>query len=991
MDREKQFEDQLKNSVIKIVRKNGDFEGTGFFVDQHGHLLTCYHVIEKLVPQIFVEYKGEKYSAEYVPKFSSPEKDIAVLKVKIAKHASLLIGEADLDREVGAFGFRKKWFDGYRSTGTLRKGQRIPGKEVDAFNLETNMPDGESLEGMSGSPIFDPRNGWVVGLFHGEEFKGSSIVYVIPIEEVFAAWEEASRYYHASLADKLRDYVSRLQQDPEFADLDQLRYFELQLGMKRADVEMPGRLKTPLEGRTRLPAAKYSVKQAVQDFRRLVVIGEPGSGKTTALKDVALTFGGVFQRSPRWRTGAVQDLIPIYVWIPHFNLVRGDTPYDKFLALIRDSFLRLKVNFEPEEQKRVLSKFHLVLLLDGLNELGDENHREVFLNGLEEFASNHEQCYLIVSSRAYNFRFGKTSYPVLELLELAYPNGVREYLRCYLTSDDAVQGLMDILESNLQVRKLAVNPLLLRMIILVFLYEEGNVPNSRGQLFGEIARGLMGRWAVPSQANIKRSFWSEDKEVLLSELGYVMKNEGLELSTERVKAIFEASVEKQSMRLLANSSRRPSDFLPVEKQTNWVELIHELKKERILSDRGDATKVRFWHQTLQEYFAASCIWKEVEPLFVPEADASPPQPEVIKAAEKRLDYYIEDSRWHEILAIVAGLVPGKQYEDSFHKTLNTVESFIDRVWHKNRLLAAMCLSNVEKFDDERLAEYVNRIKKSIQFWAIVVPRYYPWLLLTAVLGCIWLLPIENLSLMLNLSPNSRIMPRGFVAVIGGGFAILFGVLTVSLFLRLYSFAIQELEGFTNEKYIRPSISALRYIRDDAAEGILVEMSNRIANDFAVGDTTRITIQTGLTPPIRNEPELIVLLNSPDTRRQAIEWLGEYGTLPGTTELFKVIDQQFLDNLMFSGAVRSIVGITKRENIQGESRTFIEDKLKELIKRAPTYSKRLSIYRGLLDLGVADVSKPEKGLTRSMFVDHWKSVALGFLLLLSLLLSRLYSH
>src|SRR6267154_1150506 len=121
MQREKQFDNQLENSVLKIVSRNGDSEGTGFFVDEYGHFLTCYHVIKKMLLEPFVEYKEKKHPAHYIPLLSNPDKDIAVLKVEIAKHAWLPVGEADLDREVGAFGFRRRWHEGYCSTGTLRR------------------------------------------------------------------------------------------------------------------------------------------------------------------------------------------------------------------------------------------------------------------------------------------------------------------------------------------------------------------------------------------------------------------------------------------------------------------------------------------------------------------------------------------------------------------------------------------------------------------------------------------------------------------------------------------------------------------------------------------------------------------------------------------------------------------------------------------------------------------------------------------------------
>src|SRR5260370_1837311 len=294
------------------------------------------------------------------------------------------------------------------------------------------------------------------------------------------------------------------------------------------------------------------------------------------------------------------------------------------------------------------------LLLDGFNEVGDNNIRQL-QNGLDKCAANHEQHYTLITSRAYNFRFGGERLPVLDLLELTYPDGVEEYIRCYLGNRLATGRLMQILKSKLRMRRLAVNPLLLRLIILVY-ENEGHVPNSHGMLFSKSIRGLLGKWELPAEANRLRMHWFEDKHVLLSQLGYVMKEEGLELSAERAKESFEDTLRKRSDWFSPDNQERPLAFDPPSGQGEWADFIDELKEDHILFQTSDAKIIRIWHQTIQEYSAACCIWDEIRPLLDQGDKQGRLSHGTRKRLEARLTTYVDDSSCHKILAIMIGLI-----------------------------------------------------------------------------------------------------------------------------------------------------------------------------------------------------------------------------------------------------------------------------------------------------------------------------------------------
>lgn len=74
--------DNLKQSIVKILDDKYELRGTGFFVSNEGHIVTCWHVIEEL-SFIYIDYNGEKCTAQKLDSCCNPGHDIAVLKINI--------------------------------------------------------------------------------------------------------------------------------------------------------------------------------------------------------------------------------------------------------------------------------------------------------------------------------------------------------------------------------------------------------------------------------------------------------------------------------------------------------------------------------------------------------------------------------------------------------------------------------------------------------------------------------------------------------------------------------------------------------------------------------------------------------------------------------------------------------------------------------------------------------------------------------------------
>lgn len=787
--------------------------------------------------------------------------------------------------------------------------------------------------------------------------------------------------FQTSLENKLTDYAINILNDPEFSEWEQRRYFELQLGKERSHLNLRVKLKSPSplihDGKL---SQKFSVKQAIDNYKHLVIIGDPGSGKTTTLKHIALEFAVLI--ASKDKSNLDNQPLPIYVWLPRFNNIEDATSYERIVTLIRESFFRQNLNIEKKENDFLVQNYTLLLLLDGLNEIGEENING-FLDGLKLFLSLHQNHKAVITSRTLNFQFGHYDMPILEILEMEYPKDIQQYLSCYITSLTDIKQIMHILETKQQIRQLAVNPLLLLLIILVYKRKKGKIPNSRAQLLNTIAVGLLGEWSISENNLPHRNYWKEDKLLLLQHLGIAMKTRGLELTEDETVEIFERALNKNKMWFSSKNPKRPQEFAIIGTKTNWQNFLYELKSDRLLLQTRDPGTIRFWHQTIQEYFAALFIWNQIRALLENSAPNWALAQKNKKLLKLELKNYIDNSTWHEILALVPGLIECPEK----HKEKWMILELVNTVWKKDKLLAAMCLNNIERTIDEQiLATYIKKIAKDILWWGLTLPRLFPWLILSIMMAIIWLIPDQMIELFVN-SINTIISNSGIIILPLYFFLGLFAAfIIINIFYRTYNSGLHKLEILTNERFIRPGILALRYIRNDAAERVLSEFNVKVSKDFAIGEHTRTTIKTGLVLPVKNEYELIGMLDSSQTRLQAIERLAEIGSDKAIIPLKELIQQSDIDGLSRASAIRTLARIIRLQSNQNT------DDLASILRTVYSQDQnefeiRKAAYHALIDLGITQITPPQQNL-RDFFrilTDHWY-ISIGTVVLLILLIS-----
>ena len=255
-----------------------------------------------------------------------------------------------------------------------------------------------------------------------------------------------------------------------------------------------------------------AVRRRVWDFLdeksgpvKLAIIGVPGSGKSTLLRHIALHPHGL-NRQRRRRT------LPVVLQIRE---CAGDITSDqapRLPAVMVGRLHRLPNPPTPSWFERQLTDGRCVVMLDGLDEVASQQDRQAVVAWINEQMTFYPRNDYLITSRPQGYRENMLlKAHQLQIREFT-PEQVKRFVRSWYratgrllpTAGDAddetaadgvaeAEDLIGRLEDNTALGDLAVNPLLLTMIAIVHRYNNGKLPDTRAELYGEMCEVLLER------------------------------------------------------------------------------------------------------------------------------------------------------------------------------------------------------------------------------------------------------------------------------------------------------------------------------------------------------------------------------------------------------------------------------------------------------------------------------------------------------------------
>jgi energy-coupling factor transporter ATP-binding protein EcfA2 len=347
-------------------------------------------------------------------------------------------------------------------------------------------------------------------------------------------------------------------------------------------------------------------KYALGDGREHVLLaGRPGSGKSTALRQLVMEL-------------AADGLVPVLVQL------KGDRTMPE---LIKAEFRARKVRVTDEQIEDWLLADRLVLLLDGVNEIPNDDLRR----SLAQFREDNRTVPMIFTTRDLSLGGDLGIGKRLEMKPLS-EGQLREFVGKYLPEQG--EKLLGQLRDRL--REIAETPLLLKMLCDVF-GQTGEIPPNKGELFRLFDRDYERIKKGVEYVPVSENFWLF-KAQILQHLAFATIQAAWKERTEpaytfsrdRVVTILEDWLRDRGM---ADAPTRAA---------LWIK---DLVNYHLLQDAAEPGEIEFHHQLFQEYYAAKALLG----MF---ADK---HPDVVEP-ERFQHFYLNYLKWTESVAIGLSLM-----------------------------------------------------------------------------------------------------------------------------------------------------------------------------------------------------------------------------------------------------------------------------------------------------------------------------------------------
>ena len=410
-----------------------------------------------------------------------------------------------------------------------------------------------------------------------------------------------NRYKQALIAETRKLHVPGR---PQPLDLDRA-YIPLRLSKFRPqdDVEQSSSEAESAPGQVVASHRKVlGIKEAWRKSSKLIVLGHPGTGKTTLLRYLALTCAQ--DRQPDYTPQAIEHLVPIFVPLPLF--AESGRDMISYLEEIFDEHDFPRADRFIEEK---LQNGECLLFLDGLDQVADQRRVAGEIN---RFAASYSRNQVIVTSRLLDYRDPLARFVAFEIVGVGYDEMKAFIQNWFSEQPEQADGLLLALELNPHLRSFASHPFFLP--ILAVAHERDWQPPVRcSALFDECARILLdGR---TNKAKVLQG---------IAAVAYYFHNRKERVSPKDA--------------LLAKIAEVLSKVGEMGDEDENEELLDEILDTYILRPSSRAS-YEFAHLAWQEYFTAKALFERGE--FSPIIEGVP----VVG---------LDDPWWQEVIVFLAG-------------------------------------------------------------------------------------------------------------------------------------------------------------------------------------------------------------------------------------------------------------------------------------------------------------------------------------------------
>jgi transcriptional regulator with XRE-family HTH domain len=405
---------------------------------------------------------------------------------------------------------------------------------------------------------------------------------------------------------------------------------------------------------------------ALEKHPHVVLLGGPGSGKSTAMRYLAWSHAVAnLSNAPESMWLLREQPVPFRIILRQLSAARVKHPEYDFLTYTSEVLLKQGgCEINQEMFRRLLERRGMLLLFDGIDEVATLAERSQMIEEIENFALNYPGNRIVVTSRPVGYDLARFTggWFVHADIQTFDNEQIRQFLERWYQyvlglgasipqeELEEMKVLYETLTKNERLHKLAENPLLLSVITELHRYEK--LPDRRIEIYDECARLLLEKWANIKGTDLR---WKDicmgrfDQFACVAFLGMVLHERTQDKLDNKNQKSKENSTDvsgKFLQREIERFIKEQNLITEVTKQRREAERFLALMQEEagLIVERGkgeDGEELYgFIHQTFQEYFAAMDVYER----YAQEDD-----PEVIS---EFLREHLHDPHWQEVILLL---------------------------------------------------------------------------------------------------------------------------------------------------------------------------------------------------------------------------------------------------------------------------------------------------------------------------------------------------
>ncbi|MFJ6846688.1 HEAT repeat domain-containing protein [Streptomyces griseoluteus] len=395
------------------------------------------------------------------------------------------------------------------------------------------------------------------------------------------------------------------------------------------------------------PAVALLDTVAAADATRVVLLGDPGAGKSTVARYLALTL--VSEGGLEGPLKELAGLLPVVVELRRYAEADWrDRSFEDFLAHLHEHEGHAP---SPALLQRRLRDGRALVVFDGLDELFDPRVRETVTRRITGFTSRYPRVRTVITSRVIGYRrhlldtAGFRHYMIQSLDDAQIETFAKQwYAAAGLAERDGVERLhtrlIEAVARSRPVRELAGNPLLLT--ILAIIARRQRLPRDRAGVYQHAVNVLIAHWDEDTKhldldpgVRAIADLDDRDRREMLERLARHMQSGDRGIAGNHVLA---EDVEKVFTGYLQDTlGLRKAPATTVARA-----MVSQFRERNFILSRYGSEVYGFVHRAFLEYLAASDIVRRYEQRELSDRDL------LDDVFRKRAP----DPDWHEVLLLI---------------------------------------------------------------------------------------------------------------------------------------------------------------------------------------------------------------------------------------------------------------------------------------------------------------------------------------------------